>query len=113
MREGDVLLVPLPQADGSVKNRPTVLLREMLPYGDVLVCGISTQLHQQVAGFDDLIVESDSDFHASGLRAGSLVRLGFLAVVPKAEIIGSIGSISEERHHLLLRRLSDYLVAAS
>lgn len=40
MREGDVALTPLPQADGRIKNRPVVALRQMPPFGDWLVCGI-------------------------------------------------------------------------
>ena len=32
MKEGDVVIVPLPQADGSVKNRPAIILREMPPF---------------------------------------------------------------------------------
>jgi mRNA interferase MazF len=40
----------------------------------------------------------------------SLIRLGFLVVVPRAKIVGSIGSISSERHRRLLQRLSEYLV---
>jgi mRNA interferase MazF len=50
MREGAVALTPLPQADGKVKNRPAVILRVMPQYGDLLVCGVSTQVHQEVAG---------------------------------------------------------------
>jgi mRNA interferase MazF len=46
MTEGDVILTPVPQADGQTKNRPAVILREMPPFGDVLVCGISTQSEQ-------------------------------------------------------------------
>src|SRR5438874_1313329 len=67
MKEGDVVLTPLPQADGQVKNRPAIILRAMPPYGDFLVCGISTQLHHEVAGFDDLVRPSDADF-AAGSR---------------------------------------------
>lgn len=110
MKEADVVLTPIPQADGSVKNRPAVVLREMPPYRDLLVCGVSTQLHRQVEGFDDLITASDDDFSESGLRAASLIRLSFLAVLPRRSIIGSIGSVSQERHRRLLKRLSDYLV---
>lgn len=74
MQEANVVLTPLPQADGTIKNRPVILLRELLPYRDFLVCGISTQLHQQVPGFDDIISPSDPDFSASGLRSQSLIR---------------------------------------
>jgi mRNA interferase MazF len=48
MHEGDVILTPIPQADGQIKNRPAIILREMPLYGDLLVCGVSTQLHQYV-----------------------------------------------------------------
>jgi mRNA interferase MazF len=109
MKDGDVVLTPLPQADGVIKNRPAIALRQMPPFGDWLVCGISTQLHQQAVEFDELITVSDSDFAASGLKATSLIRLGFLAVMPASKFLGVIGSISEERRQRLLGRLSDYL----
>jgi mRNA interferase MazF len=110
MREGDVVLTPVPQADGAIKNRPAIILREMPPYKDFLVCGVSTQLHQQVKDFDEIISPSDVDFSSSGLKSESLIRLGFLAVLPSSSIAGSIGSISSERHKRMLKRLSDYLV---
>ena len=110
MQEADVVLTPIPQADGTTKNRPVILLRELPPYRDFLVCGISTQLHQQVPSFDDIISPADPDFAASGLRTQSLIRLGFLAVLPRSKILGSIGTISSERHQHLLKTLSDYLV---
>ena len=53
MNQGDVILTPVPQADGNIKNRPAIFLREMPPYRDVLVCGVSTQLHREVKGFDE------------------------------------------------------------
>jgi mRNA interferase MazF len=82
MKESDVVLTPVPQADGSIKNRPAILLREIPPYKDFLVCGVSSQLRQQVKGFDEIISPSDSDFSSSGLETESLIRLGFLAVIP-------------------------------
>lgn len=110
MNQGDVILTPVPQANGILKNRPAIFLREMPPYRDVLVCGISTQLHQEVKGFDEVMNQADTDFAGTGLRTTSLIRLGFLAVLPRSAVIGSIGSISPERHKRLLMRLSDYLI---
>ncbi len=109
MKEGDVVLTPVPQADGSVKNRPAILRREFPPYKDFLVCGVSTQLHQEVKGFDEIVSSSDPDFAASGLKSESLIRLGFLAMVPRARIAGSIGAISSQRHKKILKTLADYL----
>lgn len=112
MKEGDVILTPIPQADGKVKNRPAIYLREMPPFRDALVCGVSTQIRQLAPDFDELITSQDSDFTNSGLISDSLIRLGFLAVLPRRNIIGSIGSISTERYKRLLHRLSEYLVKA-
>ncbi|MFH1116094.1 MAG: type II toxin-antitoxin system PemK/MazF family toxin [Pseudomonadota bacterium] len=110
MTEGDVVLTPLPQADGQVKNRPAVVLRTMPPHGDLLVCGVSTQLHHENPGFDEVIRPGDPDFAGSGLKAASLIRLGFPAVLPVSGFLGSIGTISAERRWRLLKRLSEYLV---
>ena len=109
MKEGNVILTPVPQADGKLKERPAIFLREMPPYRDLLVCGVSTQLHQYVKDFDETISPADADFKSSCIRTKSLIRLGFLAVLPRYRVLGSIGFISAERHKRLLRKLSDYL----
>ncbi len=57
-----------------------------------------------------MISPNEADFAASGLKEESLIRLGFLAIIPRSKIVGSIGNISSERHKRLLQRLSDYLV---
>ena len=109
MNEGKVILAALPQADGKIKIRPAIVLREMPPYGDLLICGISTQLHQFVTGFDEMILRTDADFTVSGLVTDSIIRLGFLMTVPRSHAVGNTGSISPERHQRLLRRLSAHL----
>ena len=111
MKEGTVILTPLPQSDGKIKNRPAIILREMPGLGDFLVCGVSTRVHQLVPDFDETITRQDEDFRSSGLIADSVIRLGFLAVLPSPNIIGSIGAISSQRHKRLLERLSAYLIA--
>ena len=111
MNEGDVVIVALPQADGAAKNRPAVVLREMPPFRDMLVCGISTQWKQAVMGFDEITSVRDADFSSAGLKAESVIRLGFLIAVPRTKILGSIGSIAASRHTRLLKTLADYLSA--
>ncbi|MDX6385628.1 MAG: mRNA interferase MazF [Blastocatellia bacterium] len=110
MKEGDIVIVPLRQADGMIKNRPAVILREMPPFQDPLVCGLSTQLRQEAKNFDDIVSSRDVDFPSSGLKHDSLIRLGFLVVIPRTQIAGSIGAISSARRTRLLRRLSNYLL---
>lgn len=112
MKEGDVILMPLPQANGAIKNRPALILRELPPFGDLLVCGISSQIHQAVPGFDEVILRSDTDFPLSGLLADSVIRLSFLAVLPRKNILGTIGEIASARRQRLLVNLSKHLVAA-
>lgn len=113
MNEGDVVLTPLPQADGRVKNRPCLALRQMPGFADWLVCGISTQLRREVPGFDETVGPAEPDFGPSGLKAPSLIRLGFLAVLPADRLIGTIGSVAPERHQRLLGRLAAYLTPRS
>ena len=113
MTEGDVVLTAFEQADGRTQTRPAIVLRVMRPFGDLLICGISRQLRHRVADFDEVIAPTDSDFAASGLTDTSLIRLGFLALLPVDDCLGDIGSISPERHTRLLRRLASYLQEAA
>ncbi len=110
MKEGDIVITPLPQSDGRIKNRPALILKEMPSFGDYLVWGITSQLHHEIKNFDELIISTDNDFVQSGLLADSLIRLGFLAILNKKRIAGSIGNISDERHKRLVNSLADYLL---
>jgi len=111
MKEGDVALAVMPQADQRGKHRPVIILRELPPYRDLLVCGISSQVRQPRAEFDEVISAADPDFRTSGLLANSLIRLGFLSVLPLGRILGPIGAVSPDRHRRLLRALASYLTA--
>lgn len=110
IRPDDVVLAALPQADGSTKLRPVLILSE-LPgrFDDHLVCGISSQMHQLVPEWDESIESTAPDFSESGLRLSSIVRLSFLAAVPANQISGGIGRIAPERLRRLLMRLSRHL----
>ena len=110
MKEGDIILTALPQADGKHKLRPALILRTMPVYSDLLLCGISTNISNYIQGFDEIISNRDIDFKVSGLINDSLIRLGFICVLPKKEIAGTIGKISDDRYKKLIKNLSDYLV---
>jgi mRNA interferase MazF len=105
--------VPLPQADGKSKHRPALVLRVMPGFGDLLVCGISTQLRRAIPGFDEVIRRDDADFAASGLLDDSVIRLGFLAVLPCNRSPGVIGAIGPQRYHRLMTTLGRYLAEGS
>lgn len=105
------MLLALPQSDGQLKPRPALVLCEMPPFKDVLVAGISSQLQQEVPGFDEVLRLDDVDFGTTGLRVASVIRLGFLTVLPRSKVLGTLGYIPAERHRALLFRLSAYLLA--
>jgi mRNA interferase MazF len=113
MTGGDLIITSLPQTDGVVKNRPALVLCPMRPFGDLLVCGISTQLHQAVSGFDEIIALDSPDFPTASLSAPSLIRLGFLSTVPLTAIKGRIGKIDTRRHRRLIDRLALHLASAT
>jgi len=98
---GQIVLFPFPQTDLTEgKLRPALLLGQ-LPgeYDDWLVCMISSQTRHYVAGFDEMIQESDADFRTSGLRSTSVVRAGRLAVIEGTVLLGAIGQVAPERLH--------------
>jgi len=109
MKEGNIVLTPIPQSNQEIKNRPALILRIMPRYQDFLLCGISSQLKQYIRDFDEIITTEDDDFEASELIKTSVIRLSFLTVIPSRQIIGSVGSISRIRHRRLLQNLSQYL----
>lgn len=110
MRPGDVVLIRLPQfAGGPLKLRPALMLALLPgPYQNVFICGISTQLEELQADWDELIAPQDSDFVGSGLHRASAIRLSYLYSAHTREFAGVIGRIDSER----LRRILTRLVAA-
>ena len=111
MESGRIILAALPQSEGKSKLRPALVLKIMPPYNDLLVCGISTQIHQEVIGFDEILDSKDNEFLLSGLVQTSLIRLGYLAILPKLVVAGSIGKVSLQRLKLLKHRLSGFILA--
>ena len=109
MNAGEIRLSPLRQADGLIKTRPVLLLRSAPPFGDFIACGLSTQLQQEVKGFDEIIGPNDADYAAARLRQPSLIRLAFLGSVPVRDLHGKLGVISDPRLRRLLTRLADFL----
>ncbi|MCP5539572.1 MAG: type II toxin-antitoxin system PemK/MazF family toxin [Akkermansiaceae bacterium] len=110
MKPGDIVLAALPQADRSLKLRPALVLCSLPPFGDFLLCGVSTQTRHCREGFDEMIDASDGDFGGSGLRRPSVTRLGFLGSVPTSQIAGILGTIESDRLARLRSRLARRLV---
>jgi mRNA interferase MazF len=111
MEAGQVIIAELPQSDGKRKPRPALLLKRMPGRGDWLVCGISSQLHEYIKGFDLLLDTQHPDYAQSGLLESSVIRLGFLAVIPSGQIKGGIGALGKSTYALLMSNLTKYLTS--
>ena len=114
MNPGDITLAALIQGDGAIKYRPSLVLAVLPPFGDLLLCGISTQLRHLQEGFDEIISPDQEDFRRSGfrrsgLRAESLFRLGNLTTYPAHDCAVRVGAVSAARLRRLLTNLSEFL----
>ena len=110
--EGQVVLFRFPLTDLSEgKLRPALVVRK-LPgkFEDWLICMISSQTHQQIEGFDEVITENDGDFEATGLKTESVFRISRVAVVSSSILVGSIGTVSSERLEGIKKRLSEWIL---
>jgi mRNA interferase MazF len=108
---GQVVVFRFPHTDlEEGKLRPALLLGK-LPgdYDDWLICMISSQTRQYIAGFDELVQENDEDFGESGLKVASVIRVGRLAVVSGEILLGAIGQVSHKRLSRVRKHLSDWL----
>ncbi len=109
---GQIVVTTFPYTDlSSTKLRPVLLLRQTSErFDDWLVCMVSSQLHQTDAQVDEVLMPADADFVVSGLKTPSLLRLTRLAVLDGALMVGSIGTIANDRLVAIRQRLAHWIV---
>lgn len=115
IQEGQIVLFTFPQTDQTaVKMRPALVVRS-LPgsHDDWLVCMISSQIRHEVVEVDEVIRETNSDFHQTGLKNTSLIRVTRIAVVSGDILHGAIGCLSGYRLDRIRSRLSDWIRGTS
>lgn len=110
---GQIVVTPFPHTDlSTAKLRPVLLLRQAsMRFDDWLVCMVSSQLQQADAGLDEILMPTDTDFVASGLKAPSVLRLSRLAVLDGSSLVGCIGSIEQQRLKAVRQRLAEWIAA--
>jgi mRNA interferase MazF len=110
-KSGQIVLFPFPHTTlASGKTRPALLLGKLPgPYGDWLICMISSQMYHYIKDFDEIVTPGDSDFANSGLKTSSIIRVGRLAVVEETSLLGAVGEIDEKRLKRIKKSLSDWL----
>jgi mRNA interferase MazF len=110
-KTGQLAIVQFPTvALGEGKPRSVLLIAPLPgPYDDWLVSMLSTQLQQTVAGFDEVIDQTQNDFQTSGLKVASVIRIARLAVVPASMLVGAMGEVSPERLQRIRQRLAGWV----
>ena len=110
-KAGQIVLFRFPNTDlilGSL--RPSLLIAPIpSSYDDWLVCMISSQLHQAIPNFDEIILKTDSDFAQTRLKSESVIRLSRLAVVTESIFFGKLGEISQTRLQKVKENLADWI----
>ncbi|HMU14725.1 MAG: type II toxin-antitoxin system PemK/MazF family toxin [Bacteroidetes bacterium] len=109
MKPGDVVRWAFVQGDGQRKMRPAILLASVPPFNDWLVCAVSSQVHRAVKDLDIVIGTGHPDFHRTGLRMESVVRVAQLTTLPDKVVQGTIGEISSTTLSLIKDRLRSWL----
>lgn len=89
------------------------MLRQASRFDDWLVCMVSSKIDQAEVVFDEVLAPADADFAASGLKTSSVLRLSRLAVLDASLLVGSIGSIGDERLARVRQRLVQWIVEAN
>lgn len=111
MEEGRIVRVAFQQADGAIKLRPAVVIKQLPAGPDLLVCAISSKLHRAMPGVDIVVNEQHADFTGIGLPFPSLIRCAYLTTVPLSAVQDPIGRLRTETLQLILRQLTAYLNA--
>jgi mRNA interferase MazF len=109
LQHGDVVLVPFPFADlTGQKVRPAIIVSAD-PQGSELILAFVTSVltNRSARGAEVELLRSDPEFHATGFKTDSLLRLDKLVTLSKSVIsrrLGTIGSFTRTKTALGLRR---------
>ncbi|QQR87296.1 MAG: type II toxin-antitoxin system PemK/MazF family toxin [Flavobacteriales bacterium] len=109
MKPGDVVRWSFVQSDGQRKMRPAVIIGVVPPFNDWLVCAVSSQLHRAVPDLDIVIGAQHPDFHRTGLRMESVLRVAQLTTLPDKAVQGAIGEVSPGTLAEMRTRLKKWL----
>jgi mRNA interferase MazF len=106
---GDVIRWAFVQADGKSKLRPAVLLKQVPPFNDWIICAVSSQLHRFQPGLDILLDAQHPDLARAGLPFASIIRTGYLTTIPQQQIEGVLGRIGDGTLNIAKGQLREFL----
>lgn len=111
LQRGDVVLVTFPFTDLSgSKKRPAVVLQTETPQSvDTILAFISSVLPKTPGKNEIVLLPTQRDFAATGLKVPSVIRLDKLATIDRHLVVRKLGSLTPKRLYqideVLLRTL--------
>ncbi len=114
MIAGSIILLDFVQSNGVVKKRPALVVAILPRFSDLLLAGISTQLHQAIPQVDIELLDGQPGFRDSGLKRSSIVRLTLLSRIERKDpsIFGTIGTLDPALLIRAKRNLADLILRA-
>ena len=111
---GEIALIALPTAgSGPLKLRPALILCTLPgPTWTLLLAAVSTSNLPLVEHWDMELNSDEPWFVDTGLHRTSAVRMSYLYAATDSEIVGVVGTLIDNLHTELVRRLSIYLESA-
>lgn len=110
-QSGQIVLVPFPftNLSGAELRLVLMLRKASVQFDDWLVCMVSSQLRQVDGQIEEVLLPSDADFAATGLKVASVLRLSRLAVLESSLLMGSLGEVSHERLQRIRQKLAVWI----
>lgn len=97
MKRGKIVLTPFPFTDLTRhKVRPALIVSSSLTNNnDVILAFISTVFDaSKLSPTDELLLNTDSDFAATGLKKNSVFKMDKLATIERVILLGELGEVS-------------------
>ena len=109
----DIVLARFPFTDQSHAKLRPVLVLAAVPgwYRDYIVMFISSQL-SQAASADVVLQRTAASFADTGLKVSSVCRIGKIATVSDALLVGTLGRLDDDTFNTVTERLVTLITTA-
>lgn len=111
MNKGTIVLARFPFTDLSAsKRRPALVLTSNNPESpDVILAFISSVIPDNLRIADLFLDSKDQNFHSTGLRKSSIIKLDKLATLDKELISGEMGALHPSMMKSVIEKLKTVL----
>ena len=114
-QRADIVLARFPFTDQTGDKLRPVLVLAQVPgaLDDFVVMFISSQRHQAVPGIDLVLEQAAPLFPATGLKVSSVFRIGKVATISSALVVGTLGQLDSTMFDDVIVRLVSLLRGTS